>query len=735
MQAPKRVFAGRGRSGVVAAVALLAGCMGSAQPGRPALEEKFTRWARYEGEPGATHFSALDQINKSNVNQLQVAWTYTKGGTGYNPVVADSFVYVVGAGGAITALHGGTGREIWTTASNVASAGRNRGLIYWESPDRSERRIFITRNNILTALDAFTGKQITNFGTNGQTDIREGIGREGINANPSSPGVVFDNLVILGSGTGEAWGSGPGDIRAYDAHTGKLVWIFHTVPHPGEYGFETWKDTTSWKNVGGVNVWGGMSVDDKRGIVYLPLGSATYDFYGADRLGANLFANSLVALDARTGKRLWHFQTVHHDLWDYDLTATPTLLTVRHNGKMVDAVTAATKSGFIFAFDRVTGQPLWPIEERPVPASDMPGEQAWPTQPFPTWPKPFAVQKFTVEDMNPYITDPAERDSLTKIVRESNNQGLFTPPSTRPTMQMPGNTGGANWGSTGADPRDGSFYVVAKNLPTVLKLERIVPGVFGTGTSPVDRGQFVYQQNCQACHQATRAGQPPLIPSLVGVTSRLTSEQIMTIVHEGRGNMPAFRDLATQDVNGVIAYLTNPQNASPASAVGAGAPAAGSRVEDGGPLRFQTGYGYFAASGGMWAIKPPYMTMTKYDMNTGDIKWQVPIGEVESLRARGIMDATGAAQIRGGPAVTAGNLVFMMTAKQLRAYDKDSGKELWVGQLPATGDGIPAVYQWGGREYVVVGTAAPGAGAGGAPGTPAAPGSYVAFALPASLTR
>jgi quinoprotein glucose dehydrogenase len=741
MLARLRSTTAAGRGAAFLAITLLAGCART-QPGSLGLEEKFTRWARYEGDPGANHFSALDQINKSNVKQLQVAWTYTKGGTGYNPVIADSMVYVLGTGGAITALHAATGREIWT-APNGASSGRNRSIIYWESADRSDRRIIVPRNNILTEINAVTGKQIMDFGTNGQIDVREGIGREGINANPSSPGVTFENLVILGSGTGEAYGSGPGDIRAFDVRTGKLAWIFHTIPHPGEFGYDTWKDPEAWKREGGVNVWGGMSVDDKRGIVYLPLGSATYDFYGADRLGNTLFANSLVALDARTGKRLWHFQTVHHDLWDYDLTATPTLLTVKHNGKMVDAVAQAAKTGFLFVFDRVTGEPLWPIEERAVPKSDMPGEVASPTQPFPTWPKAFAVQKFTVEDMNPYIIDPAERDSLTKIVRESNNQGLFTPPSTRPTMQMPGNTGGANWGSTGADPRDGSFFVVTKNLPTVLKLERIVPGVFGTGTSQVDRGQFVYQQNCQACHQATRAGQPPLIPSLVGITDRMTPEQIMTVVHDGRANMPAFRDLSNQEVTGIITYLTNPQLATPASALGVGAPAAGAQVEDGGPLRFQTGYGYFSASGGMWGQKPPYMTMTKYDLNTGDIRWQVPIGEIESLTARGITAPTGAAELRGGPAVTAGGLVFMMTGKKLRAYDKDNGQELWSADLPATGDGIPAVYRWGGREYVIVGTSGPrpagaaagGGGGGGAGRGAAPPGVFVAYALPASVAR
>jgi quinoprotein glucose dehydrogenase len=723
----------QGRGGALLATLVMLGSCAPSGSTSLAPEEKFTKWTRYEGEPGATHFSALDQIDRSNVHQLQVAWTYTKGSTGINPIVVDTMMFVIGAQNSLVALNAATGRELWSYSPATPGGVGRRGVMYWESQDRSDRRVYITRNNLVVAINAMTGQPVTSFGTNGEADLRQGItvrDTAGISVNPPSPGVVFQDILIFGSGPGEAYGSGPGDIRAFDARSGKLLWIFHTIPHPGEFGYDSWSDPEAYRKIGAANAWGGMSVDDKRGIVYIPLGSAAYDFYGADRIGNNLFANSLVALDARTGKRIWHYQTVHHDLWDYDLTATPTLLTVRHNGKMVDAVAQAAKTGFLFVFDRVTGEPLWPIEERAVPKSDMPGEVTSPTQPFPTWPRPFAVQKFTAEDINPYIVDPAERDSLVKIVRESNNLGLYTPPSTRPTMQMPGNSGGANWGSTGADPRNGSFYVVTKNLPTVLKLERILPGVFGTGTTQADRGLFTYQQNCQACHQATRAGQPPLIPSLVGVTDRLTPAQILAIVHEGKGNMPAFRDLSNQDVGAIVTYLGNPAAAQPLAAAGAGAPGSGGRVEDGGPLRFQTGYGYFSASGGMWGIKPPYMTMTKYDLNTGDIRWQVPIGEIPSLSARGIT-GTGAAQLAGGPAVTAGGLVFMTTGNALGAYDQETGKLLWSGQLPATTNGIPTVYQVGGRQYVTIGSAG-GGGFGGGQGGNAPPPTqvFITFALP-----
>jgi quinoprotein glucose dehydrogenase len=715
------------RALLVAAVLLAACAPPSSAPGRA---DAYTTWKTYEGDPGASHYSALREIDRSNVSRLQVAWTYDIGDNnamGMSPVIVDSTMYVVGRNGAVVALDAATGRERWNHAfTDPLGFQRNRGLLYWESPDRAERRIYIPRGNTLYAIDAMSGQTVASFGTAGTIDTREGIDRprDLISASPNSPGTVFENLLILGSGPGEAYGSGPGDIRAYDARTGRLAWVFHTLPHPGEFGYESWKDPNAWKTGGAANNWGGMAVDVKRGIVYIPLGSASYDFYGADRLGNDLFANSLVALDARTGKRLWHYQTVHHDLWDYDLVSTPQLLTVKHDGKMVDVVAQAGKTGFVYVFDRVTGQPIWPIEERAVPASTMPGEVSSPTQPFPTRPAPFAAQKFTPEDVNPYLPQ-AERDSLMRYVASMNNKGLFTPPSTTPTMQTPGNAGGANWGSAGVDPSSGMLFVLAKNEPTVLKLEPILPGVFGTGTNQVDRGQFTYQQNCQTCHQPGRQGQPPAIPSLVGVTDRLTAAQITTVVHEGRGLMPAFRDLSNQEVTGIIAYLRNPELAAPPAPAGAPAGVAS---------RYQTGYGYFTSSLG-WAIKPPWVLMTAYDLNTGDMKWQVPVGQLDAAVARGIAP-TGSTSLRGGPAITAGGLVFMPADKLMLAFDKDTGKQLWSATLPGNVEGIPAVYRAGGRQFVVVGAGSgprgQGFGGGGAPqGAPAGPPrSYVAFALP-----
>jgi quinoprotein glucose dehydrogenase len=730
MLQPMRRQTRGGRGVVVAALGLLAAC-GRAQPGSLALEQKYTRWWAYEAEPGATKFSALTQIDRSNVNQLQLAWSYPVGAGGgfpYTPLVVDSMMYVLGQDNSVVALNAATGRPIWTSGpSSVPGSVSARGIMYWESPDRSDRRLLFTKgNNDLVAINALTGAAIPSFGTGGHVDVRQGLGRDTLlipRATNSSPGVVVGDLVILGSAPGEGYVSGPGHIRAYDVRTGEMRWIFHTLPQPGEFGFDSWPaGGNNWKTNGAANNWGGMSVDEKRGIVYIPLGSATYDFYGVDRIGNNLFANSLVALDVKTGKRLWHFQTVHHDLWDYDLTATPVLLTVRHNGKMVDAVAQATKTGFVFVFDRVTGEPLWPIEERPVPASDMPGEQASPTQPFPTKPEPFVPQSFTEADLNPYIV-PAERDSLRNFLRSALNKGLFTPPSTRPTIQTPGNRGGANWGSSAGDPRDGTFYVIAYNMPSVLKLERITPGAVGTGGSPIDRGQAFYQSNCAICHGANRLGQPASrIPSLVGVTNRLSHDEFSDVVHHGRGNMPAFPQISADEFNALQAYLANPELALASSATPGGDASA-----DTGPLRYQSGWNHILDSKGVPAIKPPWFRLTAYDLNEGKMKWQVPLGDVPHLVQQGILNTGSSAWIRGGPAITAGGLIFVVTGDKLRAYDKDTGKELWAGQLPGRGDGTPAVYQAGGRQFVVVSGQSTDA-LGNPTGSPAA---YYTFALPA----
>ncbi len=433
-------------------------------------------WADYAGSPDGAQYSALKQIDRSNVGQLKVAWTYPIEDANhypFSPLVVDSVMYVLAHNNAIVALEAATGKEIWRhTAEPDTKIITNRGINYWESKDRSERRLLYCANHMLRAIDARTGKTIESFGKAGRVDLKEGLGRDPQSISlvqSTTPGRVFEDLLILGSATNQGWGSAPGDIRAYDVRSGAIRWVFHTIPHEGEFGYDTWpKD--AWKSVGGANAWSELTVDPKSGVVYIPTASPKYNFYGADRPGANLFGDSLLALDARTGKRLWHFQMVHHDIWDYDDATAPKLLTVEHNSKRVDIVAEVGKQGFIWVFRRDNGEPLWPVEERAVPKSDMPNEHAWPTQPFPVKPPPFARQSFTADDLSTFINDPAERARIKDQIQSARNEGLFTPPGLRDTVQMPGNNGGANWGGAAVDPTNGTLYVVSKDLPCILKL-------------------------------------------------------------------------------------------------------------------------------------------------------------------------------------------------------------------------------------------------------------------------
>ncbi|HEV2447558.1 MAG TPA: pyrroloquinoline quinone-dependent dehydrogenase [Candidatus Sulfopaludibacter sp.] len=588
-----------------------------------------TAWRDYAGAADSAQYSALHQIDRTNVGRLTLAWSYPTGDGqkySFNPIMVDGVLYVLAKHNSIVALDARTGKEIWTCATDPPPAIiTSRGINYWESRDRSDRRLLFCANHALHAIDARTGTPIPTFGANGRVDLKQGLGRDPVSfklVQSTTPGRVFENLLILGSATNEGYGSAPGDIRAFDVRTGKLVWTFHTIPHPGEFGYDTWPPD-AWKTVGGANVWGEFSLDEARGIVYAPTASAKYNFYGADRIGAGLFADTLLALDARTGKRLWHFQMVHHDIWDYDDATAPKLLQVRHEGKVVDAVAQLSKQGFVWVFDRVTGAPLWPIEERPVPRSDMPNERAWPTQPFPTKPPPFARQKFTADDLNPYIP-PEDRARFRDEVLSARNEGLFTPPSLRPTIEMPGNNGGANWGGAAVDPAHGLLYVVSKDLPAILKL---VP--------------------------------------------------------------------------------------DPAAPTGA---------------RYTSGFNLVTASNGLSPIGPPWSSLTAYDLNEGTIKWKIPLGEVPDLAAKGI-HGTGSHYPKVGPVVTAGGLLFTGTRdRTIRAFDVDTLKVLWEKEVDAALEGIPAVYEIAGREYIVFCASAQ---AGLTPATQGKiSGAYLAFSLP-----
>jgi len=694
--------------GCAALLVLFYGDRNAVSAAKASAGAPYTQWRAYGGSAADAQYSALKQINKSNVKQVKQVWFASAGGNGYrygsNPIIVDNVIYLIGKNDDIEARNAVTGQLIWAHDNNHPRSMSNRGVTYWESKDRSDRRILYTVSNMLTAIDARTGKTIDSFGDHGLVDLRVGLGRDPKTVREiesPTPGKIFDDLILLGSATGEGYDSPPGDLRAYNVITGKKVWQFHTVPHPGEYGYDTWpKD--AWKYVGGTNTWGEISIDRKRGIAYFPLGAPTYDYYGADRHGANLFADCLLALDARTGKYLWHFQDVHHDLWDYDLSAGPKLLTINHDGKKVDVVAEAGKNGFVYVLNRVTGKPIWPIVERSVPQSTMPGEQSWPTQPFPTVIRPFVRQKFTANDVNPYIPNP-EREALRQEIAAA-RKGLFMPPDLKPTVEMPGDLGGADWGSTAIDPTTGTFYVLSNSSTTMIQLRQRSAQMQMSGP-PATQGQVVYIQNCLMCHTVSLKGQPPNIPSLVGIVGRLGAQRVKETVQDGSGQMPSFPKLTDEDLSHLIAYLTDPASGHvPARLVTylMHPPVQPPNLNPG-AVRYSSGYNNITSSGGLPAIGPPWSTLTAYDLNTGKIKWQVPFGGVTNLEEKGITN-TGSYYPRGGVVVTAGGLIFggSLSDNTFRAYDKDTGKVLWQVKLPAGPEGIPAVYEIAGKEYVVM---------------------------------
>jgi len=671
------------RLAIVTGLALVAGSLVAvplAQKGKP----KFTTWRQYLGGSDSSQYSSLDQINKKNVVQLQVAWTYSTGDMRtyrFNPIVVDNVMYTLAKNMALVALDAATGKEIWTH-ENQGAIG-DRGINYWESADRKDRRLLFINAGFLTAVDASTGKTIEAFGDKGKVDLRLGLNRDVTSVRPlqtGNPGRIFENLIILSLPAGGAqFISNPGDTHAYDVVTGKLMWTFHSVPEKGEFGADTWPEA-ALATGGGVHNWSELTVDEARGIAYIPFGTARFDFYGGNRIGNDLFGNSLVALDARTGKRLWHFQAVHHDLWDYDFPQAPKILTVRHDGRNVDVIAQASKQGFLYVFDRVTGKPLWPIEEKPVPQSDVPGEVTSPTQPIPTMPPPFARQSFTEKDINPYLSAD-DQAAVRTLLRNSRNEGVFTPPSMKGSIELPGHNGGANWGSSAINPARGMFFVVSKELPTFLA---IVPPGAPTRGGGGGRGR--------GAPAAARGGEVPGGPE------------------GGRGALaPGSVPLASPPP---------PPPPPPPPARIPGAPE--------GFVAYNSPYDFLLQTNGLSAIGPPWSNITAYDLNKGTILWQIPNGEFPGL-------APGSHAPRGGPVVTAGGLIFVGTStdRKMRAYDQDSGKVLWERDLPAAAEGVPAVYEVNGRQFVAISVGSAGLfppRVGDPP--PPGPSQYMVFALP-----
>ena len=688
----------------IAALLLPVAVAAAAQQGsRPGAD-----WPGYGGGPAQIRYSPLKQIDRGNVARLQVAWTYDTGETGglqTQPIVVDGLLYASTPTNKTIALDAATGKLVWTFDSGFKWRAPSRGVMYWSSGD--DRRVFASGDQHVYALDAKTGKPVEGFGDNGRIDLRKDLGRDPSTQNVrlTSPGVVFRDLLIVGGRVNEGLPGSPGHVRAYDARTGALRWTFHTIPHPGEAGYETWSKD-SWTYNGGANNWAGMALDEARGIVYVPTGSASDDFYGGNRLGDNLYANSLLALDAATGKRLWHFQFVRHDIWDRDLPSPPSLVTIARNGRRVDAVAQTTKHGFVFVFDRATGQPLFPIAQQPFPASDVPGEVAAPTQPMPSRPEPFSRQRLT-RDMLTKRTPAAHKWALEQF-DTFRSDGQFLPFAVgKQTIIFPGFDGGAEWGGAAVDPETSILYVNANEMAWT--------GGLAPAEAPVSGGAL-YRRDCASCHRDDRQGTPPQIASLVGIGDRRSRAEIAAVIRKGAGRMAGFPTLSDNAVDAMVEYLVTGKETETKRAENSPAEVA---------FRF-TGYRKFLDPEGYPAIEPPWGTLNAIDLNTGDRAWQIPLGEYPELAAKGIKN-TGTENY-GGPVVTAGGLVFIGATnfdRKFRAFDKATGALLWETTLPFSGNGTPAIYEIDGRQYVAI-------AAGGGKGRKGEPsgGVYVAFALP-----
>lgn len=695
--------------------------LGTACREKTALTGDWYNWSAYHGDVQQTHYSALDQINRQNVQQLQVAWTYHTGDSEgreiqCNPLMLDTVLFLTTGGLKCVALHAATGKEIWRFdpfAGEQMGGGNNRGLAWWG--EGTERRIFHAAGSRLYALHAADGTPVEGFGEKGSVDLRTGLGDRARDlwVNLTTPGVVYRDLYIIGSRVSEGYNSAPGYIRAFDVRSGNLVWTFHTIPKPGEYGYDTWPPNAH-ETTGGANSWPGMALDEEHGIVYVPTGSATPDPYGGNRPGANLFANCLLALDASTGERIWHFQTIRHDIWDYDLPSPPVLVDLRMEGEKVPAVVQTTKTGNTFVFNRLTGESLFPLMEVDVPPSDLPGEQAWSSQPLPVKPPPFARQAFTRD----LITrrSPEAHAAISAALDTLRHGRMFIPPSLEGTVVFPGFDGGAEWGGSAVDPRRGILYVNANEMAwtvTMFENERYLAGI-RAGGSP---GRAVYAQNCMVCHGADLKGDGHYgYPALIGIGNKYDSAQFETLIRHGRGMMPGLPFLSNDQVVQVRNFLFGLEDRQ----------VAGEEPE--GERRLVLPYasrGFFRLldPDGYPAVQPPWGTLTAIDLNEGEILWQVPLGEYPELTALGI-PKTGTENY-GGPILTAGGLVFIGASRDghFRAFDAENGEELWRFRLPAGAYATPATYRVDGKQYVVV------ACGGDKMGTPSGD-SYLAFALP-----
>ena len=669
-------------------------------------------WPTYHGDKGATHYSLLDQVDKKNVHRLQKVWEFDNGEASANnrsmiqcnPLIIDGVLYGTTASLKVFALDAATGEKKWLfnpDKDSVMAKGINRGLAYWEK--KGDKKLFYGSGEHLFALNPETGELISSFGKNGIIDLTKGLGKDvdGFRYHMNTPGVIFKDLYIVGGKVSETIKPIPGHIRAFDVYTGEIKWIFHTIPHPGEYGYDTWSEDSYLKN-GGANVWTGFSMDEEREIVFAPTGSPSFDFWGGDRIGSNLFANTIIALDANTGERIWHYQTVHHDLWDYDLSAPPVMATIEKDGKQIDVIAQTTKMGLLYVLDRETGEPIYPVEEVEVPQSDLEGEKASPTQPIPTVYPPFSRQRLTEEDLA--VRSVEAHKEAKELWDKLKYDGMYTPPTVEGSLTFPGYHGGGEWGGPGIDPETGVLFINANNLAWSPKIDPFV------AETP---GKNLYNMYCTACHGSNLEGSDVFggVPGLQNIKVTMSKTELYAIITQGKGVMPAFKELQKDEIDQLTAFLREEEKDT---------------ISEMGEWPYPYtlgGHGRLKLKDGLPMIKPPWGQLTAIDLNKAEIKWQIPLGNMDSLNIPG-HPVTGT-QNYGGPVITKSGLLFIAATadSKIRAFDTETGEKLWEADLPTSGGATPATYSVNGKQYIVI------ACGGGREGAKSGD-SYVAFALP-----
>lgn len=722
----------------ISMILLLVSCSDEIKDNRAALSGKnidFKSWAHYLGDPQRTHFSLLNGIDTSNVHQLSLAWQYNSGNVPEgrttqiqtNPLILGDKLYGISPINSLFAIDAGTGGKLWEFSPEIEDGtglGLSRGLLSWQYDSEEKYRLFYASGPWLFAIDADSGALITSFGTKGSIDLREGLGRDPAKVPivMTTPGVIYDDLIIVGHRTSESPGAAPGHIRAFNVLTGEREWIFHTIPQPGEFGYDSWPKE-AYKTAGGANNWAGMALDNDRGIVYVPTGSAAFDWYGGDRIGDNLFANTLLALNARTGERIWHFQMVKHDLWDRDLPAPPNLVDVNQNGEIIPAVAQITKSGHVFVFNRLTGEPLFPIEEKPYPNTTLEGDTAASTQPLPTKPAPFSRQILRDEDLyapdqpafvddfidkDQNISPPTVKEKLAGITSE----GQFIPIDTKGVILYPGADGGAEWGGAAVDPRNGIMYVNANEMAWIVRMAK----VRGKDGKKLGKGEALSQIHCARCHGGELQGLGA-IPELQNVDKRLAPDQIAAIIAKGKGAMPGMPSLNENEISALVDFLSGIETEKGQNEDG------DHRTEKANGMAYAiVGFGRFKDNRGYPVMRPPWGTLNAIDLNTGEYLWKVPLGHEASLNDPEV--PVSGTENYGGPVITAGGVLFIAATKdeKLRAFNMRNGKKLWETDLPAGGYATPATYEINGKQFLVI------ACGGGKMGTPSG-ANYMAFTL------